>query len=1439
MAVAAGKAKTIGVVLAVLLLLNLAAALLLQRLGQVREPPLRVDLSGRSELLAGGTAGLAVQVTAPDGIGQADCPLEIRVGGAAPQFVRTDASGRAAVAAPVPTTPGEAELLLVAGQGAGRTALRQTVRVRVRHRVLWLVDRDQIAPGETVHWLARVVSAGTGQPVSGAPLVVEWSRRQADSPQRLMATQHATTDGAGVAHGRFRTAPGDAYELVGEVSSGEPVAGRATVSLRIEAPAPTLMLAPDQPSFRAGQPVALTVKAADAAGWPVDGPAVEVSAAGVSTTARLRHGVARVSLPALPPGETTVQAAAKVGGSTVRASAAAAVTTAGQPLYEARLEAVDGPLVRGEAVLCRLQVLAGGRPAATVRYRLLAGSREISEGETDRRGSALFDATWADGELPVVSIEGGPASPVAAEFEPAEDSIRLRLHPPDGVELPVEVRSRRSGLAVLELVRDGFAAAAVTTPVGPSPVTVALPMPAHQTGYGEVVARHAGAADEAVTVVPFVRLDDATGDADHVATLLVAAAPPPSGWLPWSWPIDWLAAGLAPPSGSVRQALRRVAVEGQDSFWWPLEPGLAPPTQAAAARFAADARQLAVQAAAGREAEVRRWAGPGLWTEVLVLLAFATLSLAAQPRLAARVGAVLLPLAAGAWVARRPELVPVAALLAALAAVCAAGGTWPAWILTAVAGVIAALAAGADDGSVLLLSAAACALAATTAILRPMAAQHPRRATLLAALVACGTYAVVWLSLADVTVPGLATTVAAPPSESPVPAARGGAVCGPGWPSPTVWRVGDSNDEVPPGSSLWRVSFASDGAVRTQFQPAAAGALLRAAWPEELVVGDEAEVGVEAFLRGVGPAAANYTVEVDSTRLDLRSAPARTVQLEPGTTLPLPLRLRAVKPGPARISATLTPADGAAAVRLAATIQVLADGLPRVQEVTRRIGTGQTIEIVVPEGALPGSSRLQLTLCSGLEAWARPALARFTASPQPGLVGAAAGLLATAAWLPWRAQPEPGADAPELTSAALAYQSFVSAHEAMDEPADMVTEAWALLALGRYARSAAVDSAMLDDLAAAVRSSQLADGSWPAAGDTSAVAVTALATWALSALPQPPATALQPAVAWLTEALDGEPLPLATLAWVANALLQADPGALGAREAVERLAARATEPGTPPDATPLGSYGAAARAEVQAAVVLALLRAGNQPELAASCLDELLPARAPDGSCGSPAATALAIVAAQAAADSGGGAREAAVQVRVNDGPATVYADDGRGDGLTTDLTRRLRRGANTIMLRAEGGHPTIASLRYDHALAWPRNSAGQTETLTGAVLPRAVEPGRPVTVTWHARSTRPSPAGWRLTITSPPGWRLDAAPPAGAVVTGQHLTLTLPSSSELLDVTLPLRYLTGRAFRGSGPRATLQAVGWPERQAVAGSGTVTVQPQAATPATPPGTVLR
>ncbi len=138
----------------------------------------------------------------------------------------------------------------------------------------------------------------------------------------------------------------------------------------------------------------------------------------------------------------------------------------------------------------------------------------------------------------------------------------------------------------------------------------------------------------------------------------------------------------------------------------------------------------------------------------------------------------------------------------------------------------------------------------------------------------------------------------------------------------------------------------------------------------------------------------------------------------------------------------------------------------------------------------------------------------------------------------------------------------------------------------------------------------------------------------MAALTPPPIAPLQAAATWLTHRLaEAAPEPL-VLAWIANALLAADPASPGARAAVLQLAAAAGEPGAAPrwlapESTPLGSHGAAAQAEVCAAAVLALRQAGSQPELAEAGADILLESGQPNGGYGSPAATALAIVAEQ------------------------------------------------------------------------------------------------------------------------------------------------------------------------------------------------------------------
>lgn len=1456
-----------------LLVVNALAAVLQHHAAAIEAPRLRLRLASPAQALAGGTVGVALQVSEPDGAAASDCPVTVRVGDGQPQEFRTDSSGSGAVAAAVPAAPGDVPLTVTAGDGARRTQLSQQLEIVQRHQVLFLLDRGRAVAGDTVHWLVRVTDAGTGRAVADSPITVTWRGSPLrhplsglvtaiPQPPMQVAAQHARSDEAGVAVGELPLLSAMLVDrLTATAESGEPALGQAVAWVHIvpEA-APSLRVAVDDAGSLQAAPMRLQVTGRDRLGWPLDG--VPLHAGPVA--ARLVDGRATVPLTNATRDSlnSTDDVSAEIAGR--RANAPLPV---GPPLNaQPTVTAVDGPLVWGEPVLNRLELPGDGRRREPLACRVTAGERVIFEGETDGWGTALFETTWAEGDRPQVAIEAAAPVPVHAELAAPEGRLRVRLEAAEQDDrLRVLVLDRGTATVTVALVQQDFVRSAAMATLREGRAEVTLAVPPGLAGPCLVVVQPWADAAEPGTAVRFDWLPTAHAPGEsEVSTLLVAAAPTPAAGEAVAWPLPLTASGLSPdrvwPSRSARVLAAYEAADASSGrrLLWPSPGAVGVRRDISSLALRADAEYLAAQAAAKREEAFNRWYLPALWTELTLAIGLLALALSSLEARSVRIAAVVLPLGAAVLVSRLgAAAVPASAGLAALALVCVAPGTWAAWLLVAVAAGVAVWGVGAEHTSGLLLSAAACALAGVTAVLREMVRPRPRTAAAGAGLVALGVFA-----LAVLAHPEPALPVATQPGEPSEPESKTfdgnfAVVCPDGWSRPSVWTVGEG--EAGAGLDTWQLSFGPDGGLAETYLPGDHPLLGTLPWPESMVVGDEVELSLRLWPTRADATQVTVAVGVDSTRVDLRSTPQRTVSLAAGQVTTVPLRLRAVQPGMASVRAVVTPTNGSP-LDLAGSIRVVADGVARSHVVTQRLLGEVTVPLDVPADALPGSSKLQLSVYADAKTWCRPSLSWLANRPSGDLTAAAARLLATAVWLPVRhAGAEVDKSSPEFRAAGLAYHEFLRRYVAESDgrkpSTGAVAKAWGLLALARYARSATVAPELLHGLSQELLVARLPHGSWVAEDRNESLMLSAMATWALASLPEPPVEALTPAVAYLTASLSGGEANAVELAWTANALLAADPGSLGAREAVLQLTEIARRPGAAarwpaPETTALGSHGTAADAEIHAAALLALLVAGSQPELVASGIDDLLARRRSDGSYGSSAATALAVAAQQLADSSRETAGGGAIAVQVNQAAARQCAIAQDAASASLDLTEDLVRGDNTVAVQPLDGSHLILDLRYDYAVTRPAPAAAAPLRVTGRLSRAMLKPGEPVDAIWSIDVPDEDGAeGLRLDITLPPGWQADQRTVHKAIqswhgdgaVDGQRVQLVLNPRSRpaTASPTVRLRCWTSGAFRGSGPQATLSAPGWPGQIAEAATGHVEVAAPPKAPDAKPADVLR
>jgi len=443
--------------------------------------------------------------------------------------------------------------------------------------------------------------------------------------------------------------------------------------------------------------------------------------------------------------------------------------------------------------------------------------------------------------------------------------------------------------------------------------------------------------------------------------------------------------------------------------------------------------------------------------------------------------------------------------------------------------------------------------------------------------------------------------------------------------------------------------------------------------PPALTVGDQISVPVAIY--NYLPEPQTLQLEVEQARwFELLGAASREIDIAPNdvTTTYFPIRVLDFGLQPFQVTGW----GSAMSDALRKEVRVVPNGkerrLTRAGLVTNAPALSETLTL--PDTAIPGTQALTVKLIPGVVSQLVESLDALQRLPTGGLEPTVSAAYPAVLLLDYLQAT--GQTAPELRAQAEAHvdRSYqrLTTFETPDEPggfsrygqapADPLLTAYGLQVFSQMQRVHPIDPALVDRMAAWLFEHQRADGSWASAAgisETERLPATAFVLWGLAdAGYASDARAQQAAEFLLASISEAEETPGYTLALVANALVAMDvadeenipPATANVLQRLSDLAIREGDAAywESGRATYLGSTGTSADTETTALAALALFRAERHVAVANAAVRMLIQNKDSFGAWHTPPATAMALKALLASAETDADSAESEAPVTVN-----------------------------------------------------------------------------------------------------------------------------------------------------------------------------------------------
>ncbi len=524
--------------------------------------------------------------------------------------------------------------------------------------------------------------------------------------------------------------------------------------------------------------------------------------------------------------------------------------------------------------------------------------------------------------------------------------------------------------------------------------------------------------------------------------------------------------------------------------------------------------------------------------------------------------------------------------------------------------------------------------------------------------------------------------------------------------------------------------------------------------PAQLTQGDELQAPVTIY---------NYLDHPQQVQLHIAPAAWFSATQELSTTVTVaanevtvayfPLRVTGVGAGHFEVNAT----GDQMSDRVQRVVQLVYNGEAQTIIASGRLTGSLTLPLTLPAEALPGTRQVTLRLYPNTLSQVRQGLDGLLRRPSGNAADIVNQNFANSLLLSLLQQGGAPTNDPLYSRAerliGLGYQrlaAYESAHEPGGfslydaAPARLWLSAYALWQLTEMSKLTYVDPQLLGRITNFLYQQQLPDGSWPAdemryngpwRARQARLATTAYIAWLMaeSGNPNPVATA------YLRQAKDDELADPYVQALVINALLTDAETRAQAVTRLQQLAAQhqnaqglAYWPTTL--STFLGGWGESADQETTALIAYALLRSGEQPDLAQSALDYLLSRRQADGAFATPQLTVLTLQALRLATTQEEPQQTATITVTMNGQTVQQLSLDATvAEGQEITLTALPPTA--TLQITVDGQIVAPYQLISTYVLPWEQvaaRSATATEqpfVITAAYAPDVVTQHEMVTV--------------------------------------------------------------------------------------------------------------
>jgi hypothetical protein len=539
--------------------------------------------------------------------------------------------------------------------------------------------------------------------------------------------------------------------------------------------------------------------------------------------------------------------------------------------------------------------------------------------------------------------------------------------------------------------------------------------------------------------------------------------------------------------------------------------------------------------------------------------------------------------------------------------------------------------------------------------------------------------------------------------------------------------------------------------------------------PVALTQGDEVAVPVAIY---------NYLPERQDIELTLDRAPwfelmeGSTIQkksVEKEEVSVAHFRIKAKEAGMHKL--TVTARGKSLSDAISRDVEVSPDGKKYVVYKGDFVGSqGVTSTVDIPREAVPGASALSVTVYPRPMAQVIEGMDRFLAMPTGCFEQTSSTLYPDIVVLDYLRKTKQAS--PELEKKAQYYinqgcqrlMTFESrgggfSYYGGGAPS-MVLSAYGLMIFSDASKVAQVDQAVIDRTKRALLSRKKGDGSWTAEGQFGRggpVGGTAYIAWAMSE------AGARGEIADTINLLKGAAPQVTdpyTLALMANAMLNVNPGDTDAVRILEKLRGMAREQKDTASwqGTSLYGYGAPAAVETTALVSCAMLKAHMNSPVVGKALKFIVSSKHAGGLWQSTQATALAMRALSLAQAGAGGDAEGTVTITVNGTKADSFTirESNRDLFQQFDLKKYVKEGANTIRLSLDGKGSCAYQVTGTYYLPWERvERAGKKDlAIEVAYDRREVKTAENINCRVNVKNMKPQAATQVMVVVgTPPGF--------------------------------------------------------------------------------------